>query len=82
MVASQEDRSALRQAFARINTALRHAEMADDADTIRTRLFTLSMAVIDAEALAKAIRDNTRIAAQRELEHSLEQQVGMEMEHL
>lgn len=63
MNASPTDQVAMRQAFGRINTALSHAEMATDAETIRTRLFALSIAVIDAEALAKAIRDNTRNAA-------------------
>lgn len=82
MNASPSDCAAMRQAFARINTALASAEMADDAATIKRRLFSLSLAVIDAEALAKAIEDHTRKAAQRELEVSLEQRVGMEMETL
>lgn len=82
MIAAQEDQVAMRQALRAVSRAAGDAECARDTEAVRKAIDRVRDACMTARELAQAIEDNTRNAAQRELEVSLEQRVGMEMETL
>jgi DNA mismatch repair ATPase MutS len=82
MKASPEDQAAMRQSLERMEKLATAAKSATDTDAVKRAINIVRDAAIDAYELAKAIEDNTRTRAQRELEFSLEQRVGMPAESL